>query len=97
MADKIIACADCSQEFVFSESEQAFYADKGFTEPRRCASCRAIRKSQRGDSGSGDRGGYSSAPREFHTAICASCGNEARLPFVPSGDRPVYCSDCFRR
>jgi len=96
--DKIIVCADCSQEFVFSESEQTFYADKGFTEPRRCPSCRAIRKAQRNDGGNaGGRSDYSSAPREFHSATCASCGKEARLPFVPSGDRPVYCSDCFRR
>ena len=30
------------------------------------------------------------------TATCASCGNEARVPFQPRGDKPVYCSDCFR-
>ena len=58
-ADKILTCADCSQQFVFSESEQDFYAQRGFTEPRRCPSCRAARKSQRGDS-SGGGGGYSS-------------------------------------
>jgi CxxC-x17-CxxC domain-containing protein len=30
------------------------------------------------------------------SATCASCGREARVPFQPRGDKPVYCSDCFR-
>jgi CxxC-x17-CxxC domain-containing protein len=47
--------------------------------------------------GGGRSGGYSSGPREMHTAICASCGKEAQVPFVPRGDKPVYCSDCFQQ
>ncbi|KKW41617.1 MAG: hypothetical protein UY92_C0015G0029 [Candidatus Magasanikbacteria bacterium GW2011_GWA2_56_11] len=28
---------------------------------------------------------------------CAQCGTHiSQLPFQPSGDRPVYCSDCNR-
>jgi CxxC-x17-CxxC domain-containing protein len=42
-------------------------------------------------------GGYSSGPREMHSATCASCGKEAQVPFVPRGDKPVYCSDCFQQ
>ena len=49
--DKVLTCADCGQEFTFTAAEQQFYADRGFSEPRRCSSCRAIRKAQRGDSG----------------------------------------------
>jgi CxxC-x17-CxxC domain-containing protein len=30
------------------------------------------------------------------SATCATCGKEARVPFQPRGDKPVYCSDCFR-
>jgi CxxC-x17-CxxC domain-containing protein len=60
-SDRTIACADCGQEFVFSASEQQFYADRGFSEPRRCPSCRATRKAARG-TGGGDYanggGGY---------------------------------------
>ena len=33
MADQVITCSDCGQEFVFTESEQAFYADRGFSTP----------------------------------------------------------------
>ena len=35
-SDKNLTCADCGQEFVFTASEQDFYAQRGFTEPRRC-------------------------------------------------------------
>ena len=54
--DKTLSCVDCNQEFSFTASEQQFYADRQFTEPRRCPSCRAARKASRGDSGGG---GYS--------------------------------------
>ncbi len=51
--DRNITCADCGQEFVFTASEQAFYAEKGFTDaPKRCKGCRQARKAQR-NSGSG--------------------------------------------
>jgi CxxC-x17-CxxC domain-containing protein len=100
--DKTLVCQDCGQEFSFTASEQQFYADRQFSEPRRCASCRAARKASRGDFGGGSggygggsRGGYSSGPREMYTATCSSCGREARVPFRPSGSKPVYCSDCF--
>jgi CxxC-x17-CxxC domain-containing protein len=56
--DKNLTCSDCGQEFVFTASEQDFYAQRGFTEPRRCASCRASRKAARNADGGG--GGYSS-------------------------------------
>jgi len=30
-------------------------------------------------------------------AICADCGKECEVPFKPSGDRPVYCKECFAK
>ena len=93
--DKILTCSDCNQEFSFTASEQQFYADRQFSEPRRCASCRAAKKASRGDSGGYSGGGYSSGPREMFSATCSSCGREAQVPFRPSGAKPVYCSDCF--
>lgn len=35
--------------------------------------------------------------REMFTATCAACGKEARVPFKPREDRPVYCSECFAK
>lgn len=105
-SDKTLTCADCNQEFSFSASEQQFYADRQFSEPRRCPACRAVRKASRGDSGgsyaggsyAGSGGGYSGGgygQREMYTATCDGCGGEARVPFQPSGSKPVYCSACF--
>jgi CxxC-x17-CxxC domain-containing protein len=31
------------------------------------------------------------------SATCSNCGREARVPFQPRGDKPVYCSDCFEK
>ena len=108
-ADKTLTCQDCGMDFVFTAGEQEFYAQKGFTnEPSRCPSCRQARKASGGgrgrssggyggDSYGGGRGGYGGGQREMHTATCASCGKEAQVPFVPRGDKPVYCSDCFQQ
>ena len=82
--DKNLTCKECGNEFVFTAGEQAFYAERGFqNEPQRCKSCRDARKNA-------TRG-----PREFFTATCARCGGEAKVPFEPKTDRPVFCSECF--
>ena len=102
-ADTTIACRDCGQAFTFTSGEQDFYASRGFSEPSRCADCRAARKADRdGDASSHNSYGASSAygdrqQREMFSATCSSCGQEARVPFQPSGDKPVYCSSCFQQ
>ena len=35
--------------------------------------------------------------RSMHRATCAECGNDCEVPFRPSSDRPVYCSNCFEK
>jgi CxxC-x17-CxxC domain-containing protein len=56
--DRSLACVDCGQEFSFTAGEQEFYAQRGFTEsPKRCPSCRQIRKAQRSRSSSSDGAG----------------------------------------
>ncbi len=96
--DKNLACRDCGAEFVFTASEQDFFAQKGFTnEPGRCPDCRAARKQQNNNRG-GSFGGRSSGgyqQREMHDVTCAACGVQTQVPFRPSSDRPVYCRDCF--
>lgn len=48
MADKTIVCKDCGSEFIFTEGEQAFYQEKGFTNDSvRCPECRKVRKQQK--------------------------------------------------
>ncbi len=98
MPDKNLACRDCGAPFVFTASEQEFFAQKGFTnEPTRCPTCREARKSARGDSSYGRGGNYSSGVREMHPVVCAQCGKDTEVPFLPRGDKPVYCSDCFSK
>lgn len=45
--NKIIKCQDCGKEFVLNESEQEFYKNKNFPEPKRCKTCRKTRKIKR--------------------------------------------------
>ena len=93
--DKTLTCRECSVDFIFSASEQDFYAEKGLTnEPGRCPECRAARKRNGGGGQGRSTGGYQQQ-REMHDATCAACGVETQVPFRPSGDRPVYCRDCF--
>jgi CxxC-x17-CxxC domain-containing protein len=91
--DQTLRCRECGRDFVFTVGEQEFYASKGLVNtPSRCPECRAARKS-------GMSGGYGQdrAPRQMYTATCSSCGGEARVPFQPRGDKPVYCSNCFQQ
>jgi len=38
-----------------------------------------------------------SGRREMHQAVCDECGRNCEVPFRPSGDKPIYCSDCFEK
>jgi CxxC-x17-CxxC domain-containing protein len=90
--DKTLSCKDCGNDFIFTANEQEFFASKGFTnEPGRCPACRAAKKAQ--NSG---RGGYHGGERQMYPAVCHSCGVNTTVPFKPSGDKPVYCRDCYQ-
>jgi len=87
--DRTLTCKECGCEFVFSASEQEFYAEKGFqNDPARCPECRAARKRQRN---------AGRTERELFTVTCAACGCETQVPFRPTEDRPVYCRDCYQK
>ena len=51
------------------------------------------RRSSGGRFGGGDR----SERPTMHDAVCDQCGKDCRVPFRPTGDKPVYCSDCFEK
>lgn len=64
---------------------------------------------RRGGKGSGGRsfggnrggnrgfgGGRDGGRQEMHKAICSDCNNNCEVPFRPTGDKPIFCSDCFR-
>ena len=67
--DRELTCADCGKPFTFTAEDQAYHAERGFTNaPRRCPDCRAARRADRGEGGGaysgrssgGGGGGYSS-------------------------------------
>ncbi|OGJ42589.1 hypothetical protein A3B60_00530 [Candidatus Peregrinibacteria bacterium RIFCSPLOWO2_01_FULL_39_12] len=41
-------------------------------------------------------GGGRRPPMQMHQAICSECEKSCEVPFRPSGDKPVFCSDCFK-
>jgi CxxC-x17-CxxC domain-containing protein len=92
--DKSLECSDCGVTFTHSAEDQEYYQSKDYTnEPKRCPECRQARKAQQ----NGNRGYGSSSPRQMFRAVCADCGKETEVPFEPRQDRPVYCSDCYRK
>lgn len=99
--DKVIKCRDCGTDFTFTVAEQQFYQEKGFEhEPIRCKSCRDARKNSAGGGrgmGGGMGGRSGSGPRQMHDVTCSECGKPTQVPFKPTGEKPVYCRDCFNR
>jgi CxxC-x17-CxxC domain-containing protein len=86
--DKTVTCADCGATFTHSAEDQEFFQTKGYTnEPKRCPNCRQSRKTER----------FGGGGRQMYPATCAQCGKTTEVPFQPRGDKPVYCSDCFRQ
>jgi hypothetical protein len=47
--DKELTCSDCRSKFLFTAKDQEFFAEKGFSEPKRCKPCRQAKKDRRGD------------------------------------------------
>jgi CxxC-x17-CxxC domain-containing protein len=98
--DKILTCRDCGTSFPFTAGEQQYYQEKGFTnQPGRCPACRRANKASRagGSRSSSSSSGYAGrSERTMHPATCSACGKETMVPFVPRGDKPVYCSDYFQ-
>ena len=89
--DKTLRCRDCGQEYLWTAGEQQFYAEKGLVnQPVRCPACRANRRQ-----GGPATDGLPPRARVAYPVTCAACGAETTVPFVPRGDRPVYCSGCF--
>lgn len=107
MSDRTLTCRDCGEAFTFTAGEQAFYQERGFSEPQRCQSCRASRKAQRNASGydSGGGGyssggsGYSSGGGGYSSGGSGSSGGYSGGggSGYSSGPRqffPAVCSSC---
>ena len=82
--EKTLICRSCGAAFVFGSGEQEFFARHGLlNEPKHCPDCRRARRE------AAKKGG----PVEV---FCASCGTATVVPFVPRGDKPIFCRECLR-
>lgn len=96
MSEQQLVCTVCGTTFPFTAEEQEFYQSKGFQPPKKCKPCRDEAKRNRGGGGYGG-GGYDRPRRELHDAVCAACGINTQVPFLPTGEKPVYCRDCYQQ
>jgi len=52
-------------------------------------------RSSNRDGGSRFGGGRDSGRSQMHKAVCDECGKNCEVPFRPTGEKPIYCSECF--
>lgn len=93
--DRLLTCADCGGEFIFTAGEQLFFFDKQFkNDPKRCKPCKFKR------AGASLRAGASPSAtvlsRTETRTKCSECGIETTVPFKPTQGRPVLCRQCFQ-
>ena len=81
--DKEIVCKDCGSSFVWSASEQEFFAQKGLTNtPGRCPICRK-------------KVDVKHEYQNLYDLKCKDCGKEAKSPLQPDDFNEVLCQACF--
>lgn len=76
---------DCEVPFKPREDKPVFCNDcfksKGNAQPRRFSG-KSFGRSNFGD-------------KRMYEAVCDKCGKKCEVPFRPTGDKPIYCSQCF--
>lgn len=79
-------CSDCGKrcEVPFKPT-----GDK----PIYCSQCFTNHGSSRFERGDRERPRFQD--KRMFDAICATCGRRFELPFRPTGEKPVYCNECF--
>ena len=93
--DRILTCADCGGEFIFTAGEQLFFFDKQFkNDPKRCKPCKSKRSGAALKTGTGLAAAGLS--RTETRTECSACGIETTVPFKPTQGRPVLCRQCFQ-
>jgi CxxC-x17-CxxC domain-containing protein len=93
--DRLLTCADCGGEFIFTAGEQLFFFDKQFkNDPKRCKPCKSKRSAATLRPGSGPAAAGLS--RTETRTECSECGIQTTVPFKPTQGRPVLCRQCFQ-
>lgn len=65
--------------------------------PIYCSDCFSQKRGSSGDNRGRDRsaGRSNYGDKRMYSGVCEECGADCQLPFKPSSDKPVYCSNCF--
>ena len=93
--DRLLTCADCGGEFIFTAGEQLFFFDKQFkNDPKRCKPCKSKRATVGLQPGAGPAAAGLS--RTETRTVCSTCGVDTTVPFKPTQGRPVLCRQCFQ-
>ena len=85
-------CQPCRQQRKQSSGRSGGYGDRA---PYAGVGSGGYGQERRGGGGFGR--GADGGDREMHTVPCAQCGGDAQVPFIPRGDKPVYCESCFKQ
>jgi CxxC-x17-CxxC domain-containing protein len=94
--DRLLTCADCGGEFIFTAGEQLFFFDKQFkNDPKRCKPCK-FKRSSTVSLRPGAGAAASVLSRTETRTRCSECGIETTVPFKPTQGRPVLCRQCFQ-
>ena len=108
--DTEVTCSDCGNQCTVPfvpRSNKAVYCSDCFRQhkpddsrdDRRSRDDRGSRndRDDRGSRYSRDDRGSRDNDREDTEVTCSDCGNQCTVPFVPRFNKPVFCSDCFRK
>lgn len=92
--DTPIRCIDCGEDFTWTAGEQAFFRDKGLTNPpKRCKSCKQAKNERLAAITAAQEAGIK---QRIEVAVhCAKCHSYTTVPFYPSQGRPVFCRSCY--
>jgi len=94
LEDRSIRCIDCSDSFIWTAGEQAFFREKQLQNPpKRCKECKKA-KNRRLDAI--ETAKITGRRQRIEVkAECARCKIVTTVPFYPSQGRPVLCRDCY--
>jgi CxxC-x17-CxxC domain-containing protein len=94
--DRLLTCADCGGEFIFTAGEQLFFVDKQFkNDPKRCKPCKSRRSGASTNASTTGPAAAGLSRTETRTE-CSECGIVTTVPFKPTQGRPVLCRQCFK-
>jgi CxxC-x17-CxxC domain-containing protein len=88
-------------DFVYHGDNMSAYAKKGYgrdSKPkfsRRDSDDKFDRRPRRDSEGDFGGSRFKRSPVELFDAVCGKCGKTCQVPFKPTGEKPVYCRDCF--